>query len=98
MAGDRVAGQNFEEPMICLRRNPEPGSATGAKSPATPRYDIYVYIYIYGDFPKLRVLFRGPHYRDYSIFGSKLGSPYFETTIHIYIHIYTLYIEGVYGN
>ena len=29
-----------------------------------------------GGFPKLGYLFGGPHYKDYSILGSILGSPY----------------------
>ena len=32
---------------------------------------------LYGSFPKLGVPFGGPYNRDYSILGSKLGSPYF---------------------
>ena len=33
--------------------------------------------YVYGDFPKLGVPFRGPNNKDYSILGSILGYPYF---------------------
>ena len=37
---------------------------------------------LYEGFPKLGVPFQGPHNKDYSIWGSILGSPYFwETTI-----------------
>ena len=32
---------------------------------------------IHGGCPKLGVLFRDPHSKGYSIFGSLLGSPYF---------------------
>ena len=50
--------------------------------PTSPEPSTYIYIYIYGIFPKSGVLFWGPYNKDYSISGSIFGSPYFgETTI-----------------
>ena len=47
----------------------------------------HIYIYIYGDFPKLGGPFWGPHNKDYSILGVYIGVPLFwETTIYIYTH------------
>ena len=46
-----------------------------------------IYIYIYGGFPKLGVLFGDPHNEDYSILGSTLGSPCFGKVPYIYIYI-----------
>ena len=41
------------------------------RKPANPRLNLF------GGFPKLWVLFGGPHNKDYNILGSILGSPYF---------------------
>ena len=49
------------------------------------------YIYIYGGFPKIRGTFLGsPKNKDYSIFGSKLGSPYLGKLPYIYIYMHML--------
>ena len=46
-----------------------------------------IYIYIW-EFPKIRVPFQGgSHYKDYTVLGCILGSPYFGKLPYIYIYI-----------
>ena len=53
---------------------------------------------IYGCFPKSGYHFKGPHNKDYSILGSKLGSPYFGKLPYIEDNIgdYSRCYEGGY--